>query len=284
MSIAEVIGERLAPYTIRGDELVPEYCPFCRGGEHRDRRTFALNMADGVYVCKRGSCGAKGRVETLARRLGEGIVMNREMTGQTARKYTSPDTRHTELTPAILSYFESRKIGRETLEAFRIASDENGNIVFPFYRDGVNVYEKFRKPRKPAERERKEWQFPGAQPILFGMDMCTRAQPLIITEGQLDCMSLYEAGARNVVSVPCGCDNLDWIEHCWDWLEQFETVVLFGDNDEPGRKMARNVARRLDEARCMIVEEYPLRPDSDRPTKDANEILYFHGADALMET
>lgn len=44
--------------------------------------------------------------------------------------------------------------------------------------------------------------------------------------------------------------------------------------------MIRDVVRRLDEARCMIVEEYPDRPDGS-PCKDANEILYFHGPQAL---
>ena len=33
----------------------------------------------------------------------------------------------------------------------------------------------------------------------------------------------------------------------------------------------------------MVVEDYPERPDGT-PCKDANEILYFHGAEALKET
>ena len=94
---------------------------------------------------------------------------------------------------------------------------------------------------------------------------------MILEVGQLDEMSLYECGARNVVSVPCGCSNLDWIDHCWDWLERFQSIVLFGDSDEPGRKMVREVVRRLDEARCSVVEEYPLKPDGES-CKDANEI------------
>lgn len=96
-------------------------------------------------------------------------------------------------------------------------------------------------------------------------------------------MALYEAGARNVVSVPCGCTNLEWIDHCWEWLEKFQSIVIFGDNDEPGKKMVKEIVRRLDEARCMIVEEYPDRPDGT-PTKDANEILYFCGDIALLDT
>ena len=63
---------------------------------------------------------------------------------------------------------------------------------------------KYRAPHKPQGKERKEWQASGTRPILFGMDLCSFSQPLIITEGQIDAMSLYEAGARNVVSVPCG--------------------------------------------------------------------------------
>ena len=99
----------------------------------------------------------------------------------------------------------------------------------------------------------------------------------------IDALSLYEAGARNIVSVPSGCSNLDWIDHCWNWLERFQTIILFGDNDEPGRKMIREVVRRLDESRCMIVEDYPDRPDGS-PCKDANEILIFYGAQTLLDT
>ena len=108
------------------------------------------------------------------------------------------------------------------------------------------MYVKYRAPRKPQPKEKKEWQAHNTQPILFGMDMCAFSQPLIITEGQIDCLSMYEAGIRNVVSVPSGCSNLDWIDTCWDWLERFQSIILFGDNDEPGRKMVREVVRRLD--------------------------------------
>lgn len=55
--------KHLSPFFIRGDELIPTLCPFCRGGENQDKHTFALNLTDGVYVCKRGSCGARGRFE-----------------------------------------------------------------------------------------------------------------------------------------------------------------------------------------------------------------------------
>ena len=98
--------------------------------------------------------------------------------------------------------------------------------------------------------------------------------------GEIDTLSLYEAGVRNVVSVPSGCSCLEWIDTCWDWLEKFQTIILFGDNDEPGRKMVREVVRRLDEARCMVVDAYPVRLDGTA-CKDANEILFYCGAEGL---
>ena len=248
--------KHLKPYTLRGDELIPDYCPICHGGDNRDRYTFALNLTEGIYVCKRGSCGARGRFEELARHFGEQAEIIRPP-GRMKKQYVLPEVTLKPMTDEIIGYFKKRKISFETLDAFRIGSDDKGNIVFPFHRDNALVYVKYRAPRKPQGKEKKEWQAPNTQPILFGMDLCAFSQPLIITEGQIDCLSLYEAGIRNVVSVPSGCSNLDWIDTCWEWLEKFQTIILFGDNDEPGRKMVREVVRRLDEARCMVVEEYP---------------------------
>lgn len=167
---------RLAPYSIRGDELIPELCPVCHGGDSGDKHTFALNLMEGVYVCKRGSCGARGRYEELAARFGEKASFSRAFS-KAPRQYVLPDIELGALTAEIVAYFERRKISRATLDAFQIGSDIDGNIVFPFYRDNELVYVKYRAPRKPQGKERKEWQAPGARPILFGMDLCSFAQP-----------------------------------------------------------------------------------------------------------
>ena len=280
--IRSFANRHLAPYTIREDELIPELCPICHGGENQDKHTFAINLTEGVYVCKRGSCGARGRFEELAQRFGERADILRP-SSRPKKQFVLPDVDIRPLTDEIISYFDRRKISKDTLNAFGVGSDDTGNIIFPFYRDGGLVYVKYRAPRKPQGKEKKEWQEPGTRPILFGIDMCSFSQPLIITEGQVDCLSLYEAGARNVVSVPSGCSNLDWIDHCWDWLERFKTIILFGDNDDPGKMMVQEVVKRLDEARCMVVEDYPERPDGGE-CKDANEILFFYGKERLMQS
>ena len=288
--IVSFADEHLQPYKLRskqvgGDEISPKLCPFCNGGPHGDEYSFALSIDKGLFVCKRGSCGRRGRFEELAEHFGQQISYQMDrptMSKKAETTYKLPDTVHHEPTEEIYHYFETRKISRSTVNAYGIKADDSGNIIFPFYVNGENVFEKFRKPRKPAPGERKEWRYAGSKPVLFGMDLCSFSKPLIICEGQIDAMSLHQAGIMNAVSVPSGCDDLTWIETCFDWLEKFKTIILFGDNDEPGKRMVQTVVRRLDESRCRIVEDYPDNP-SGKPCKDANEILYHLGEFALLE-
>lgn len=284
-----------------GLQLVPKYCPLCHGGDHHDEYTFTINVDRGLFVCKRGSCGQRGRFADLAAMMGvpkEGARLSQKQAAspitKTDRSFVLPTTKLRPCTEEIYTYFERRCISRATVDAFKIQSDAHGNIVFPFYQNGVLVFEKFRAPRKPipGDPHGKEWRAPGTKPILFGMDMCSFSYPLVITEGEIDCMSLVEAGVDNVVSVPSGCEDTAWVELCWDWLERFPNIILFGDNDDPGRRMVANIAKRLGESRCSIVEDYPERPETHNgkpcpgagtPCKDANEILLFHGGFELVD-
>lgn len=291
-SVLEIADKHLSPYEIKhkfgGDELIPELCPFCGGGTHgHDKKTFAVSLENGCYICKRGSCGKRGTLESLAEFFHEnvGVVRKNGDKQQPGNKnYVLPSVRLLPPTEKIYEYFEKREISKDTVNAFKIQADEKGNIVFPFYENGENVFVKFRKPEKhrPEDKTPKEWRESGTKPVLFGMDMCVFSRPLIITEGMIDTMSLYEAGINNVVSVPSGCEDFSWVENCFDWLEKFKTIILFGDNDEPGKKMVKTLVKRLDESRCRVVEDYP-EYSPGKFCKDANEILYRLGAFPLIE-
>ena len=169
---------------------------------------------------------------------------------------------------------------------WKIGADKHGNIVFPFYRDEELIFVKYRKPKRHEKEDGpKEWPMANTEPILFGMDMTTFNKPLVITEGEFDALALYEAGVSNVVSVPMGCNNLDWINLCWEYLEKFNQIILFGDSDEPGLEMVSVLSKRLGEDRCMIPKEYPEAiwngNDLNRICKDANEILTCYGPEYL---
>lgn len=287
----QYFGEYKLVQSASGDKLLPKLCPLCHGGSSgKDKNTFALFLDNGMFVCKRGSCGRHGRFEELVKELsGEGVHISRSSSPRKSEKqYVTPNTAVFPVTDEIYAYFEKRGISRKTVDDFMIASDFEGNIVFRFFWDGENVYEKYRRPHKPAtpeEIKRKEWQFSGAKPILYNMDNVVFSQPLIITEGQCDAMALYEAGLTNVVSVPSGCDNLEFVTLCYDWLEKFKTIVLFGDNDPPGKRMIETLIKRLGEYRVLVVRDYPVVPNSNPATycKDANEILLRYGEAKLLE-
>ena len=283
-------GEYKIRQTGVDDKLIPTLCPLCHGGSSgKDKNTFCLFLNNGTFVCKRGSCGRHGRFEELAKELAnEDVRIQRVgLSKKSEKQFVMPKVQVFDPTEEVYRYFESRKISRATVDAMKVGSDFEGNIVFRFFWNGEDVYHKFRVPRKPKpeEAKRKEWQESGTKAILYNMDNVIFSQPLIITEGEIDAMSLFEAGLTNVVSVPGGCDNNDWVTYCFDWLEKFHTIILFGDNDPPGRRAVENWTKKLGEYRVLIVKNYPEIPNTSPPQycKDANEILYRFGESALIE-
>lgn len=300
--IIQFADRYLAPYQIKskagGDELIPQICPFCKGGSSgKDYHTFALSLDKGLYVCKRGSCGRHGRFSDLAKEVANEDIRlpsSRESppsgrsSAESGTSYVLPQIELLPPTDQIYDYFHRRGISKETVDYFRIQSDAAGMIVFPFYERGSLIYVKYRRPWKPTPEELrirgKEWQYPGTKPILFNLDGIDYTQRVYLTEGMIDAMALYEAGIHNVVSVPGGCDNMNWIANNWDVLEKIQQFVLFGDNDPPGRKMVQNLAKRLGEYRCLVVSSYPEIPNQPGQTcKDADEILVRLGEFELLD-
>lgn len=289
--IIELCDKYIGEYRIRNGQAVAQYCPFCHGGESEDTETFSVGLYNGAFSCLRGSCSKKGSFRELCEYFGERLKSDNIRTPhqRVKKTYVLPSSENWRpMTEEILAYFDKRKISKETLEAFKVQADENGNIVFPFYRNNVLTYVKYRKPKKHDKKEGpKEWQESNTEPILFGMDNVSFNSPLYITEGEIDALSLYEAGVKNVVSVPSGCNNLEFVTICWDWLEKFQQIILFGDADEPGVEMVTNLMQRLGEDRCLLASEYPdltiNGQYAGRSCKDANEILYSYGPERLKE-
>ena len=295
-AIYDLAEKHLGEYRFKNGQLVTKRCPFCGGGNNNDYETFAIGLNNGLWNCLRGSCKKKkGNFKELCDFFGErydleDIPRYINLQGKKKKTYVKPNPDDLkELSDEAITYFGSRRISEDTLKAFKIACDNKGNIVFPFYRDGVLTYVKYRKPKKraPDDKSPKEWAMADTEPILFGMDNVSYNMPVAITEGMIDALSLYEAGFHNVLSVPSGCNNMDWLNTCYDWLDQFNQIILFGDSDEPGMEMVSALAKRLGTDRCMIPQEYPELKyngkDYNCRCKDANAILCCYGAQYLLD-
>jgi twinkle protein len=263
----------LYPYKIKGDEIIPTLCPICKGGQHHDKETFALNILKQTYNCRRGTCNSQGHFTQLCKEYGEEADRDFD-TYKPVRIFKKPTTKVNKPTNQAEQYLNLRKISKATIDKLQVGCDDNGNIVFPYFENSEMVFVKFRPSRKVEKGERKAWREEGGKPILWGMDLCISDKPLIITEGEIDTLSCYEAGLENIVSVPSGAEDFSWVELCWDWLQQFREIILFGDSDDPGKEMIRKLSLKLSDFTIKIVEH---------KHKDANELLYKEGKDAIVK-
>lgn len=290
MNEFEFADRYFGEYKIKGAEIIPALCPRCGGGGHRDKNTFALNTENHTFNCRRGSCGISGHFSELCREFGEsadtkgGITIKPAYVKKTYKPscaaVLSPDDK-------VTAYINSRRISSETMTAYGIGSSADGRICFPFYRNEEDFREhkptfmKFREPRKLLPGEEKMKSETGTEPVLFGLHLCDPSRKMLyITEGEFDCMAVYQAskGTVNVVSVPNGAAGFTWMETCPDIPEHYDAIAFFGDADAPGKKMLAGISAKLS-GKTVYVPGF----ETYRGCKDANEILYKYGQEGIAK-
>lgn len=195
---------------------------------------------------------------------------------QEVRPYKYPTPEKNEVTSKVEEYMATRGISKQTLDKRGVKQDSKGNIVFE-YKDqyGKLMLVKYRPSRKLEKSDLKTWcqKDKDTAPLLFGMDKIDITKPILITEGEIDSLACIEAGFNNAVSIPFGAQNYHWIEHNWEWLEQFGKIIIWSDNDAAGEKMRNEVIPRLGEYRCYTVASRH---------KDANIHLFKEGKESVL--
>lgn len=238
----------------RGEELFFRWCPYCKGGGH-DKNTFSVNLENGTFKCFRAGCGAQGHLVQLARDFGYPL----EFDDGRKKKYRTLPQRPVKVTNPAVRYLESRGISRAVTERYRITTQRGHDniLVFPFYDgDGVMQFVKYRKTDFVKGRDRnKEWSEKDTMPILFGMDRCEGKDRLVITEGQIDSLSLTEAGIQNAVSVPTGAMGFTWLENVWEWINGFAEIIVFGDCEKGKITLVDALSRRLPKPVKVVRQE-----------------------------
>lgn len=213
---------------------------------------------------------------------------------KTKRAYRYPPDIVNENKDKVYKYLELRKISKETVDYARVDQDNDGNVVFKYYDlNDVLTMVKIRPSHKVTKGNAKTWCLKDEKgipydtvPLLFNMNRINVGQPLLICSGEIDSLSAIEAGFHNAVSIPLGDGNTHWIEENWDWLEEFNDIIICADNDESGRKFQKDIVYRLGSWRCKIVnvpEIYTSEEGKETNVKDLNEVLFWFGKEKVLE-
>ena len=200
-----------------------------------------------------------------------------------AKEHIKPLPRLEKLQPNTIAYFENRCISNNTLLRFGItesiewmpiAKAEIPVICFNYFKDGELINIKFRGKNKDFKLNKD------SEKIFYNLDAIKDTDEAVICEGEMDCLSLYEAGIYNAVSVPNGAGigdmQLRYLDSCWEYFENKNRVILFTDNDQPGNKLKEELSRRIGVEKCLYIE-YP------EDCKDANEVLIKYGKQKLSD-
>ena len=95
---------------------------------------------------------------------------------------------------------------------------------------------------------------------LFGEHLFTKNKYIIITEGELDCLSAYQMFKTDkyetpVVSIKNGITSaVKDVKNSLEWLENnFDNVIINFDNDQQGKEGALKVAELFSPGKCKIL-------------------------------
>lgn len=260
-------------------------CPFCAADRKKSRlkEMTLTRQHDGAVLYYCHHCDASGSVQPREFKLS--AVPQPKILDSTL------GSRHYE-------YLAKRGISKETADKFKLFSGhkwfarlnkEADCIGFPYFRGGALVAVKYRAfPDKDFTQEA------GGAHDFFGLDNIIPDRPIVIVEGEIDALTLHEAGIDNVLSVPGGAPvkvadgkvsasedkKFAFVWNARETLEKAPYIILATDQDIPGQALAEELARRIGKDKCRLAKfgakdlnEVFNDPSRDDPSRDVNDIL-----------
>lgn len=160
-----------------------------------------------------------------------------------------------------------RGLTKETVAHFKLGYDiEKNAISIPVFKRGelINIRYRFidkdSKQKYCSERGCEVWMYNED-----GVNESLKKGAVMITEGEIDLMSCWQAGFKAVISPSSGKESCGmWIE----LLDKIPKIYVAFDNDKPGKSAALKLAERLGIDKCLEV--------CYKDVKDANEFFASH--------
>ena len=247
-------------------------CPLCshtRKPKNQKLQCASYDWERGLGTCH--NCDTTFQLHTYQRK------------GASEKVYTRPKTEPlNEVGTKVEEWFKSRGISKQTLADLRVSEGQEfmpqtgkqeNTIQFNYYMGDQLINVKYRDGRKNFKL------YKGAEKVFYNINSIIGYETCVIVEGEMDVLALYEAGVKNVISVPNGAtlnrNNLDYLDNCIDYFDDKTKIIIAVDADEPGQMLQRELVRRLGAEVCYIIDF--------NGNKDANDYLLEHGTEALRD-
>jgi len=280
-AVKSYLARKRWAYKPLGDNinLAVQTCPFCK----KSKWKFNIIASSGVYRC--WHCSESGTLYKLKRELGDlqsvmpaseattgsSIVPKNfiEINMEVVEKWNRQLLRSKQA----LSYVEKvRGINYETILHFKLGvKKENGVywLTIPHLENGTcyNVKSRSIPPATKDFRRIKD-----AKSVLFNSDALAEYEEIVLVEAELDAISFWQAGIKNVVGLTCGAETL--LPEWFDALACKSKIYICLDADAVGQDGARKIARRLGLDKCVNI----FLPDHD-----ANQVLTSLGSEELAK-
>lgn len=249
------------------------------------------------------NCGAKGKsLKTLIYSYENKDKVNQKRIRETARqssgkkpkqKLTDADfekyhklIKKTKKYTSLDYVVKTRGLSEEAVEHFklgakRIFKDKDGNnydagehLVIPYLVENKCVNMKYRSLDPEVDKRYKWRREKGGETVLFNNDVLLEVDydEIIIAEAELDCISIWCMGYKNVIGMTAGADAFQDVWYMQ--LDRFKKIYLLLDGDEAGQDGAKKIAKRLGLDRCYNI----LLPED---AKDPNDFLLKYGAESF---
>mgnify|MGYP003669789903 FL=1 len=265
-------------------------CPYCSHERKKSKeKTLSITIKDniGLFFCHH--CEESGSIDYMSTSGMPIVPLETQSTVPNSISYSMKVGKKQR------DYLDSRKIngtseGKHIVSGKKYFFDKNGGgsnqeaIGFRYVNlDGSEAV-------KWRCLDFKGFTQDGAARSLWGIENF-KSGNIIITEGEIDCLSFREAGFTEdngwtVVSVPNGApssvstnDNSRKYSYLWDAkdaLAKADKIIIASDNDKPGDSLAEEITRRIGRHKCWRLK-YP------EGTKDANEVLVKYGKDVVKD-
>lgn len=179
---------------------------------------------------------------------------------------------------ACFDYLQSRGFSPETIKHFEFGFrylfkgrtgdyDAGDHLVIPYIKAGECVNVKYRKLEPQSKKDKWRREEGGVSALYNDVVLDDfEYKEIIIAESELDAVSIWEMGFKNVIGLTTGAKGFKNKPEWFARLERFEKIYLVLDADKAGQEGARKIASSLGLGRCYNV----VLPDE---TKDPNDFL-----------